>query len=65
MRSALIDVLPPPCAPGSRRIICAFCFMTSAGVSTRQDDSSATPDAAAWTSGSGDRGREDAPEYRL
>lgn len=34
-----------------RRIICAFCFKTSAGVSIKHDTSSATADAALCTKG--------------
>lgn len=33
--------------------ICAFCFITSAGVRSAQDTSSASDEAAAWTRGVG------------
>lgn len=41
------------CRLAESRNTCAFCLMTSAGVSTEQDANSATPEASAWTAACG------------
>lgn len=39
----------------SEDTICAFCFITSAGVRMAQDTSSASEEAAAWITGVGSK----------
>ena len=54
----IVEVFDDGCSAG-RRIICAFCFNTSAGVKMKQETSSAIADAALWMNGSGTKGRDD------
>lgn len=42
-----------PDTSAGRRIICAFCFKTSAGVRIKHDTSSAVAEAALWMKGWG------------
>ena len=45
--------------------ICAFCFITSAGVMIAQDTNSPTDEAMAWMIGCGSKGEVDDPKRGL